>query len=132
MSTRTVSSRPGRRTSAEPVVNIFPSDTIERAIFEQGLRIVDVHPNKELDLLVVMLNTRDVVKVPLSGSKALAKASEKDLSDWQLIGNGYGVHWPAMDEHLSLKGFLRDAMMGEFLHRWSPRKPQRSKAKVKA
>lgn len=92
MSTRSFSSRPGRRTSAEPVVNIFPSDPIERASFEQGLRIVDVHANKELDLLVIMLNTRDVVKVPLSGSKALAKASERVLADWQLIGNGYGVH----------------------------------------
>ncbi len=61
MSTRTLSSRHGKRISAEPVVNVFPADPIERAILEGGVRIVDLHVNKELDLLVVMLNTRDVV-----------------------------------------------------------------------
>lgn len=131
MSTRTSSSRLGKRTSAEPVVNLFPTDPIERAIFQQGLRIVDLHVSKELDLLVVMLNTRDVVKVPLSSSKLLGKASEKQLADWQIIGNGYGVHWPKLDEHLSLKGFLRDAMMGEFLQRWAPLAGRRAKAKVR-
>jgi len=132
MSTSTRSSKLGKRTSVEPVVNVFPTDPIERAIFRQGLRIADVHISTELDLLVVMLNTREVLKLRLSASRLLAKASRKQLDDWQLIGNGYGVHWPQLDEHLSLKGFLRDAMMGEFIERWDKKSMARTKAKVRA
>ena len=127
MSTSTDSSRPGKSTSADAPVNIFPSDVIERTIFDRGLCIVDVHVNKELDLLLVVLNSRDVLKVPLSSSKLLARAGRAELEDWQLIGNGYGVHWPKLDEHLSLKGFLRDAMMDEFMGRWVPKPTARTK-----
>jgi hypothetical protein len=101
-------------------VNIWPTDAIERTILERDIRIADIHTNKALDLLVVVLNTRDVLRVPLSAYARLAKASEKKLGKWRLLGNGYGVHWPELDEHLSLKGFLRDAMMSEFLHQWQP------------
>lgn len=114
------------------MVNIFPTDPIERAIFRQGLSIVDIHMSKELDMLLVVLNTREVLKLRLSASKALAKASEKQLADWQLIGSGYGVHWPRLDEHLSLKGFLRDAMMGEFIEHWDTKPTTRRRIKARA
>jgi hypothetical protein len=119
MSTKAHSLKPGKSTSDRSEVNVWPSDTIERAILERDIRIADIHPNKELDLLVIVLNTRDVVRVPLSAYVRLAKAGTKALANWQLLGEGYGVHWPDLDEHLSLKGFLRDAMMSEFLHQWA-------------
>lgn len=133
MSTKAHSSKPGKGTSDRSEVNVWPTDTIERTILEQDIRIAEILPNKELDLLVIVLNTRDVVRVPLSAYATLAKAGAKSLANWQLLGEGYGVHWPDLDEHLSLKGFLRDAMMSEFLHQWGRPKPTRTKrVKVRA
>jgi hypothetical protein len=125
--------KPGKSTSDRSEINVWPSDTIERTILEQDIRIADIHPNKELDLLVIVLNTRDVVRVPLSAYARLAKAGPKALANWQLLGDGYGVYWPDLDEHLSLKGFLRDAMMSEFLHQWArPRISRSKRRKVRA
>ena len=118
MSTRTPSSKPGNGTLKSSGVSVWPTDTIERTILEQDIHVVDIHINKELDLLIVVLSTSDVLRVPLSTYTKLKKARAGELQNWQLIGNGYGVHWPDLDEHLSLKGFLRDAMMSEFLHQW--------------
>ena len=112
------SSKPGKSTSLKQVVNVWPEDAIESAIIKRGMRIADVHANKKLDLLVVMLSSREVLRVPLSSSRLLSKVSEATLNNWRLIGDGYGVHWPDLDEHLSLKGFIRDAMMSEFLQTW--------------
>jgi len=30
------------------------------------------------------------------------------LKNYELISNGTGIHWPDIDEDLSLKGFLQD------------------------
>ena len=34
----------------------------------------------------------------------------QQLLQYELIGNGTGIHWPAIDEDLSLKGFLKDEL----------------------
>jgi hypothetical protein len=34
-------------------------------------------------------------------------ASEKQLLNFQFIGGGTGIHWPELDEDLSLKGFIK-------------------------
>ncbi|MEM7108865.1 MAG: DUF2442 domain-containing protein [Bacteroidota bacterium] len=40
----------------------------------------------------------------------LKKATQSQLNDYRLIGKGVGVHWPQLDEDLSLKGFLREEL----------------------
>jgi len=32
------------------------------------------------------------------------------LFQYELIGDGIGIHWPLLDEDLSLKGFLQDEL----------------------
>ena len=118
MSTRTSSSRLGNGTSANAEVNVWPTDAIERTIIANDIRVVDLHINKALDLLMVVLNTRDVLRIPLSTYPSLSKASATALVNWRTISTGYGVHWPVLDEHLSLKSFMRDAMMSEFMDQW--------------
>lgn len=108
---------------------MWPADAMERMILEQDLRIMDVLPNKALDLLVIVLNTRDVLRVPLSAYPALAKASADALNNWKIIGDGYGLHWVLLDEHLSLKGFMRDSLMNEFTRKWGRTAVARRKRK---
>ena len=90
------------------LVNNF--DAIETLIHEEGLRIkaIDFHP--ELNVMLVILNTKAVLHQRLSSYKNLANASLELLSQYELISNGIGVHWPLLDEDLSLKGFLKDEL----------------------
>jgi hypothetical protein len=44
---------------------------------------------------------------PLYWYPRLLGASEEQRDDWELIGGGIGVHWPQIDEDLSLGGMLR-------------------------
>lgn len=85
-------------------------DAIERLIFEEGLRIeaIDLHP--ELDVMLVVLNTKAVLHHRISAYPRLKNADRKALLQYELISNGTGVHWPLLNEDLSLKGFLRDEL----------------------
>ncbi len=94
-------------------------DPIEAMILREGLRITDVHPYKELDLLVVVLSSGDVLQARLSDFERLKKASEAQLKKWRLIGGGIGIHWEALDEDLSLRGFIRDSAQQDALRRLS-------------
>lgn len=88
-------------------------------ILSQGLRIADVHPYKELDLLALVLNSGDVLQARISDFERLTKATATQLKKWRLIGGGIGIHWEAVDEDLSLRGFIRDAAQQDVLRRLS-------------
>ena len=47
-----------------------------------------------------------VISVPLAWSWRLADATPAQRANWQLIGDGHGVHWPDVDEDLSADGLL--------------------------
>lgn len=49
------------------------------------------------------------ISVPLSWYPRLANATTAQLSNWQLCGGGFGIHWPELDEDLSTEGLLRGA-----------------------
>ena len=106
-------------------------DAIEAMILREGLRIVDVLPYKQLDLLAIVLNSGDVLQARLSELERLKKASDAQLRKWRLIGGGIGISWEALDEDLSLKGFIRDSAQQEALRRVSARRSgTRTKAKA--
>jgi len=82
-------------------------DTLEQLIFEEGLSIASVDFHKNLDLMLVILNTKDVLQQKISSYKNLSLATEEQFKQFELIRNGIGIHWPLLDEDLSLKGFLQ-------------------------
>ncbi len=85
-------------------------DALESLIFEDGLRIDAINIHQELDLLLVILNTKAVLRHRLSDYPLLKAATTEQLLNYGLIGSGTGIHWPDLDEDLSLKGFLRDEL----------------------
>jgi len=84
-------------------------DPIDKMIFEQGLRIKKLFFDKELDLMLIVLNNKKVLKESISTFKLLQKATESELEAYEISRTG--VHWPALDEDLSLRGFLKTAML---------------------
>ena len=57
-----------------------------------------------------MLNTKVVLIQNLSSYKSLKDADKSQLQQYELLGRGTGVHWPQLDEDLSLKGFLQNEL----------------------
>src|SRR5438876_2831813 len=47
-----------------------------------------------------------VISVPLAWSWRLSDATPAQRANWELIGDGHGVHWPDIDEDLSAEGML--------------------------
>jgi hypothetical protein len=47
-----------------------------------------------------------VISVPLAWSWRLSDATPAQRANWRLIGAGYGVHWPDVDEDISADGML--------------------------
>lgn len=87
------------------IVNKKASDPLDQLIFEGGLRIQQVWFDRTLDLIVVLLNNKKVLKRPLSDFKRLATATEEQLTNFE--NDGIGIYWPDVDEDLSLRGFLK-------------------------
>ncbi len=48
-----------------------------------------------------------VISVPLAWSWRLSDATPAQRANWELIGDGHGVHWPEIDEDISADGMLR-------------------------
>ena len=85
-------------------------DIIEKLIFEEGLRLKTIDLQPELDLMLVILNTKAVLHIKLSSYPTLAMAKKEVLLKYELIADGVGIHWSLLDEDLSLKGFLQDEL----------------------
>jgi selenophosphate synthetase-related protein len=58
------------------------------------------------DSLVVTLEDGRILSVPLEWFPRLRDASPKARRNWRLIAKGYGIHWPALDEDISVPGLL--------------------------
>ena len=84
-------------------------DPIDKMIFEEGLRIQRLFFDKELDLMLIVLNNKKVIKESISKYKLLRDATSPELEAYELSRTG--VHWSALDEDLSLRGFLKTAML---------------------
>ena len=69
-----------------------------------GERIVDVHITD--DALIVDLADGRTVSVPLAWYPRLLHATAPQRNHWQIAGAGFGVHWPEIDEDLSIQGIL--------------------------
>ncbi len=61
------------------------------------------------DRLVVDLADGRSVSVPLAWFPRLLHATSQERDHWVIAGVGYGIHWPDVDEDLSVEGLLRGA-----------------------
>ena len=81
------------------------TDPLDQLIFEDGLRIKTLWFDQDLDLLVVLLNNKKIIQRPISDFNRLKNATKTQLDNYE--NDGIGIHWPDVDEDLSLRGFLK-------------------------
>ena|SRR2546428_12032002 len=77
-----------------------------RPALAQGVRVTR-------DALIVDLVDGRTVTVPLAWYPRLAHGKPAERSKWRLIGRGQGIHWPALDEDISVEGLLAGQPSGE-------------------
>lgn len=57
------------------------------------------------DLIASLVDGREI-RVPLVWFPKLFHATLSQRNNYRLIGNGIGIHWPELDEDLSVEGIL--------------------------
>ena len=70
--------------------------------------------------------------VPLEWYPRLVNASKAERHNWQLLGNGYAIEWPDLEEHIGVEGLLAGNASGESpqsLNRWLASRTKQSKKK---
>jgi len=65
------------------------------------------------DALVVDLADGRTLSVPLAWYPRLTHGTPGERSKWRLIGQGQGIHWPDLDEDISVEGLLAGQPSGE-------------------
>jgi hypothetical protein len=76
-------------------------------IDERTLEIADVEC-ADGELQVSFMDGRKIV-TPLWWYPRLLNATPEQQRRWEIAGAGRGIHWPEVDEDLSLEGMLRGA-----------------------
>lgn len=80
----------------------------------QGVALTD-------DTLVVELVDGRTITVPLAWYPRLIHGTAAERAQWRFIGDGEGIHWPQLDEDISIEGLLAGRHSGETpdsLRRW--------------
>ena len=86
----------------------------EREVFAESVRFSD-------DSMIVMLDDGRTLSVPLAWYPRLLHGTKPERERYQLIGDGEGIHWPDLDEDISVEGLLagkRSADSDASLSRW--------------
>jgi hypothetical protein len=74
----------------------------------------------DIALTVELVDGRSV-SVPMLWFPRLVDGTPDERSNWRLIGRGEGIHWPDLDEDISVAGLLAGRRSGESqrsLKRW--------------
>lgn len=74
---------------------------------KSGERIRDVGVAD--DSVSVDLFDGRTITVPLAWYPRLLHATPKERANWRIVGAGYGIHWPDIDEDLGTSGLLLGA-----------------------
>jgi len=74
------------------------------AVQIQEVRIKDIAVTK--DTITAQLTDGRTISVPLAWSWRLSEATPKQRANWEIIGEGHGVHWPDIDEDIRAEGML--------------------------
>ena len=57
--------------------------------------------------LTIELSDGRSISAPLVWYPRLLNASSKEINNWELIGEGHGIHWPDLDEDLNMAGIIQ-------------------------
>ena len=65
------------------------------------------------DTLAVELADGHTISAPIAWYPRLLHGSPEERNNWRLIGKGEGIHWPDLDEDISVENILLGKPSGE-------------------
>ena len=68
------------------------------------VKIKDVSVTDEM-ITATLMDGR-IISVPLEWSWRLAEATPEQRNNFEMIGDGHGIHWPDINEDISAEGML--------------------------
>jgi len=74
------------------------------AVKLQEVRIKDIKVTD--DTITAYLVDGRIISVPLAWSWRLSEATPEQRGNYEIIGDGQGVHWPDIDEDISAEGMM--------------------------
>ena len=74
------------------------------AVKIQEVRVKNISVTE--DTITAQLMDGRIISVPLAWSWRLFESTPKQRANWEIIGDGQGVHWPDIDEDISAEGML--------------------------
>ena len=77
-----------------------------RMVSAQNVQVTD-------EALIVDLSDGRTVSVPLAWFPRLLHGRPEERSKWRLIGDGEGIHWPDLDEDISVENLILGKPSGE-------------------
>jgi hypothetical protein len=86
----------------------------ERDVFAESVHF-------SADSLTVRLDDGRLLSVPLAWYPRLLDGTKAERENYELIGEGEGIHWPKLDEDISVEGLLagrRSAESAASLAKW--------------
>lgn len=81
---------------------------------------------------IVYLNDGRNISIPLIWYPRLLNSNKQERENYELIGDGEGIHWPDIDEDISVKGILAGRRSGESqnsLDTWLKKRSQQKQNK---
>ena len=69
---------------------------------EPGISSVEITD----EVIAATLDDGRTISVPLTWSWRLTESSVEQRNNFEIIGNGIGIHWPDIDEDISAEGML--------------------------
>ena len=85
----------------------------------KDLRALDVAFTEE-DMILALADGRSL-SIPLAWFPRLFHGSPEERANWRWIGSGIGMHWPDLDEDISVEDLVLGRPSGESqesLRRW--------------
>jgi hypothetical protein len=77
------------------------------------------------DTFSVRLADGRTISAPISWYPRLVHATPEERANWQLVGSGQGIHWPDLDEDISVESLLegrRSAESQSSVQKWLERR----------
>jgi hypothetical protein len=65
------------------------------------------------DSLILDLDDGRTISIPLAWFPRILHGTAEERNNWRLIGRGEGIHWPDLDEDISVEGILLGRPSGE-------------------
>ena len=77
-----------------------------RTTFAENVRVTS-------EALCVELSDGRTITAPLAWFPRLQHGTAKERNHWRFIGRGEGIHWPDLDEDISIEGLVLGKPSGE-------------------